>query len=197
MGALNLASPSFTFLCNACHYNIINAPPPPTHTHTHTMAQTHLFWDDCDNICISSYYHHHIRSMNHLPMFTVRSWNNGMRYMSLCCYPSTSRPLRNGAYILFSKTPSPAVQCWQGDDRRHFNRNRYLNEDLTFVLSNSVTLFLGWYQCGFFSQFQFSKIKSSFLTQVSNLNRVRNRSPPPPPPPHIISIVLTAQGHVG
>ena len=31
------------------------------------------------------YYHHHhqIRSMAHLPLFKVRSWNNGMRCMSL------------------------------------------------------------------------------------------------------------------
>ena len=30
-----------------------------------------------------SYYHHQIRSMNCYPLFRVRSWNNGMRCMSL------------------------------------------------------------------------------------------------------------------
>ena len=31
-----------------------------------------------------SYYHHQIESMNHWPLFRVRSWNNGMRCMSYC-----------------------------------------------------------------------------------------------------------------
>ena len=30
-----------------------------------------------------SYYHHQIGSMNYYPLFRVRSWNNGMRWMSL------------------------------------------------------------------------------------------------------------------
>ena len=30
-----------------------------------------------------SYYHHQIGSMNYYPLFRARSWNNGMRYMSL------------------------------------------------------------------------------------------------------------------
>ena len=34
-------------------------------------------------ICTLSYYHHQIGSMNYYPLFTVRSWNNGMRCMSL------------------------------------------------------------------------------------------------------------------
>ena len=33
-------------------------------------------------MCILSYYHHQIGSMNHEPLFRVRSWNNGMRCMS-------------------------------------------------------------------------------------------------------------------
>ena len=40
--------------------------------------------DDCENTCSLSYYmyHHQIGSMTHLPLFRVRSWNNGMRCMS-------------------------------------------------------------------------------------------------------------------
>ena len=30
-----------------------------------------------------SYYHHHIGSMNYYPLFMARSWNNGMRCMSI------------------------------------------------------------------------------------------------------------------
>ena len=30
-----------------------------------------------------SYYHHQIGSMNYYPLFRARSWNNGMRYMSI------------------------------------------------------------------------------------------------------------------
>ena len=33
-------------------------------------------------MCTLSYYHHQTGSMNHLPLFRVRSWNNGMRCMS-------------------------------------------------------------------------------------------------------------------
>ena len=32
-------------------------------------------------MCTLSYYHHQIGSMNHKPLFRVRSWNNGMRCM--------------------------------------------------------------------------------------------------------------------
>ena len=37
-----------------------------------------------EKIFTFSYYHHQIRSMNYNPLFRVRSWNNGMRCMSLC-----------------------------------------------------------------------------------------------------------------
>ena len=33
-------------------------------------------------MCTLCYYHHQIGSMNHYPLFRVRSWNNGMRCMS-------------------------------------------------------------------------------------------------------------------
>ena len=33
-------------------------------------------------MCTLSYHHHQIGSMNHKPLFRVRSWNNGMRCMS-------------------------------------------------------------------------------------------------------------------
>ena len=33
-------------------------------------------------MCTLSYYHHQTGSMNHQPLFRVRSWNNGMRCMS-------------------------------------------------------------------------------------------------------------------
>ena len=42
---------------------------------------THSLCDDWENININffSYYHHQIGSMNYYPLFSVRSWNNGMR----------------------------------------------------------------------------------------------------------------------
>ena len=36
-----------------------------------------------ERIYTLSYYHHQIGSMNNYPLFRVRSWNNGMRCMSL------------------------------------------------------------------------------------------------------------------
>ena len=43
---------------------------------------THFSYDDCENTCTWSFYHHQIGSMTHLPLSKVRSWNNGMRCMS-------------------------------------------------------------------------------------------------------------------
>ena len=43
---------------------------------------THFSYDDYEKICILSYYHHQIRSMTHLSLFSVRWWNNGMHCMS-------------------------------------------------------------------------------------------------------------------
>ena len=43
---------------------------------------TLLFHDDYENTCNLSYYHHQIGSMTHLPLFRVRSWNNGMHCLS-------------------------------------------------------------------------------------------------------------------
>ena len=44
---------------------------------------THFSCDDWENIYTLSYYHHHqIGSMYYHPLFTVRSWNNGVRCMS-------------------------------------------------------------------------------------------------------------------
>ena len=43
---------------------------------------TYFLCDDWDNIYTVSYYHHQIGSMNYYPLFRVRSWNNGMRFIS-------------------------------------------------------------------------------------------------------------------
>ena len=43
---------------------------------------TNFSYDDCENTCILSHFHHQIGSTTHLPLFTLRSWNNGMRCMS-------------------------------------------------------------------------------------------------------------------
>ena len=49
---------------------------------------THLSYDDCENTCTLSYYHHEIGSMRHLPLFRVRLWNNGTRRMSFYIHMS-------------------------------------------------------------------------------------------------------------
>ena len=33
---------------------------------------THFFYDDCGNVCTSSYYHHQTGSITHMPQFRVR-----------------------------------------------------------------------------------------------------------------------------
>ena len=44
---------------------------------------THIPHDDWENVYTLSYYHHQIGSMHYYPLFRVRSWDNGMRCMSL------------------------------------------------------------------------------------------------------------------
>ena len=59
---------------------------------------THFCYGDCENVCSLSYYHHQIRSMTHLPLFRVRSWNNGMHCISfsiLISYLYSTRPMRD------------------------------------------------------------------------------------------------------
>ena len=43
---------------------------------------THFSYDDCENTCALSYYHHQIGSMAILPLFRFMSCNNGMRWVS-------------------------------------------------------------------------------------------------------------------
>ena len=43
----------------------------------------HFCCDDWENRYALSYYHHQIRSMNYYPLFRVKSWNNGVRCMSV------------------------------------------------------------------------------------------------------------------
>ena len=45
---------------------------------------THFSYNDCENTCKLSYYHHQIGIITHLPLFMVRSWKNGMHFMSFC-----------------------------------------------------------------------------------------------------------------
>ena len=59
---------------------------------------THLSYYDYENTCTLYYCHHQIGSMTHLPLFGVRSWNNGARCISfyiltitLCHGSSTTR----------------------------------------------------------------------------------------------------------
>ena len=51
---------------------------------------THFSFDDCKNTCTWSYPHHQIGSVTHLPLFMVKSWNNGVHCMYffefLCVY---------------------------------------------------------------------------------------------------------------
>ena len=42
---------------------------------------THNSYDDCENTCTLSYYHHQFGSMTYLPLSRVRSWNNDSRCM--------------------------------------------------------------------------------------------------------------------
>ena len=55
---------------------------------------TDFSYDDFENTYTLFYYHHQIGSMNHLPLFRVRSWNIGMCCMSVSI-------LRDKIYVLY------------------------------------------------------------------------------------------------
>ena len=65
---------------------------------------THFFCGDWENIYTLSYYHHQIGSMNYYPLFSVRSWNNGMRSMSF--------------YILLKRMVFPFLHLFMISSRR-------------------------------------------------------------------------------
>ena len=59
-----------------------------------------------ERIYTLSYYHHQIGSMNYYPMFEVRSWNNGMRCMSLYILTCYSNVIMNAMVL---KIPSLTI----------------------------------------------------------------------------------------
>ena len=52
---------------------------------------THFPCDDRQNIYTLFYYHCQIGSMNYYPLFRIRSWNNGVRWMSFYILMTQSR----------------------------------------------------------------------------------------------------------
>ena len=64
----------------------------------------HLSYDDCENMCTLAY-HHQIGSMTHSLLFSIRSWKNGMRCMSVYIH----------IYIVFSEyiTAFESYKCSQ------------------------------------------------------------------------------------
>ena len=62
---------------------------------------THSSCDDWDNIYTLPYYHHQIESMNNYPLFTVRSWNNGVRCMYI--YILTNIKMRHSEIAYWPK----------------------------------------------------------------------------------------------
>ena len=81
---------------------------------------THFYFDDCENTCTWSYYHHQIGSMTHLPLFRVRSWQNGMSCMSLFLSLRTNMTKMPQTTWIYSrnlpKTYSKTIPCGPCDD---------------------------------------------------------------------------------
>ena len=79
---------------------------------------THLSYDDCENVCTLFYLHHQIGSMTHLPLFRVRSWNNGMHCMSFyilecyCCEKINLPKVKNQWVAHFHRYQRPLGSTW-------------------------------------------------------------------------------------
>ena len=80
---------------------------------------THFCYDDCENTCIWSYYHHQIGSMTRLPLFRVRSWNNGMRcvslYILLNCATAAADWIFKRKAMFSLPTALSSTGSWQGE----------------------------------------------------------------------------------
>ena len=79
-----------------------------------------------------SYYHHQIRSMTHLPLFRVRSWNNGIHCMFF--------------YILIPmETNWPKQICWSDLQMKRIRKQNKANlRDLIAVTSLVILLKIGF-----------------------------------------------------
>ena len=80
----------------------------------------HFSYDDCENTCTWSYHHHHqIGRMTHMPLFSVGSWNNGMRstafYRLMCHRPDKGILLSWKKYISMPKKYKKVIMIQ--DDR--------------------------------------------------------------------------------
>ena len=70
---------------------------------------THFTYDDYENTCTSSNYHHQIGSMTHLALFRVRSWNNGMHCMPFYILTEHSRLIMHN---VFNQCPCKLGHYW-------------------------------------------------------------------------------------
>ena len=61
---------------------------------------THFPCHAWENIYTLSYFHHQIGSVNYYPLFRVRSWNNGVRFMSFYILTIMLFPIRLASYRL-------------------------------------------------------------------------------------------------
>ena len=57
-----------------------------------------------------SYYHHQIGSMNHYPLFRVRSWNNGMRCVSLFILIAPCVLVTSFPFVLFPSLSNDPIR---------------------------------------------------------------------------------------
>ena len=73
---------------------------------------THFSYYECENTCTRSYYHHQIRSMTHLQLFRVRSWNNGMCCMSFYILLKSNHDVTQNWSRFFSKYISKCFLSW-------------------------------------------------------------------------------------
>ena len=75
-----------------------------------SIQLTHFSYDDCENTCTWSYYHHEFGRMTHLPLFRVKSWNNGVRCMSVYVL-----------MIYFLAYDLHADRCWSWPQDQHID----------------------------------------------------------------------------
>ena len=101
-----------------------------------------------ERIYTLSYYHHQIGSMNYYPLFRVRSWNSGIRCMSL--------------YIFILMTPSrqqhlskPMVAQFTDADMRHRGVNQLPINVASFPGSAAWPIFCrGRFKCIYLNEYE-------------------------------------------
>ena len=98
---------------------------------------THFSYDNCENVCTLSYYHHLTGSMAYLPLFRVRSWNNCCT-VCIYCYEFVIWP---DCFVGHSCPGGICPEIWSPvTDMQHYYLARYPTDDWQLCFNSKYVM---------------------------------------------------------